>query len=101
MLRCSDGAYYTGVTNDIDARVAQHQQGEEPCCYTFKRRPVELAWCAYHFDVNDAIDREEQIKRWSRAIKEALIAGDMARLSFEALAYERRTFPPLSPEQRK
>ncbi|WP_347216353.1 GIY-YIG nuclease family protein [Chryseobacterium sp.] len=40
ILRCSDNSHYTGVTNDIEVRLAQHQSGKFPENYTYKRRPV-------------------------------------------------------------
>ena len=43
ILLCTDGSYYTGITRrDVEARVSEHQQGLDPSCYTFKRRPVRL-----------------------------------------------------------
>ncbi|HEY0978987.1 MAG TPA: GIY-YIG nuclease family protein [Flavobacteriales bacterium] len=101
ILRCADGLYYTGVTNDVDTRVTQHQEGTDPNSWTFKRRPVELVLVEWFQDIRQAIDREKQLKGWSRKKKEALIAGDEAALSYHALAYERRTFPPLTFEQVK
>jgi len=41
MLRCSDGSYYIGHTDDLDYRLAQHQAGTLGG-YTSKRRPVTL-----------------------------------------------------------
>ena len=43
MLRCADGTYYVGQTQDLDARVWHHQSGVVRG-YTFSRRPVELVW---------------------------------------------------------
>ncbi len=101
ILRCSDGKYYVGVTNDVDRRLAEHQEGLDPSCFTYERRPVELVLVERYQYNQHAIDREKQLKGWSRKKKEALIAGDESALSFHALAYERRTFPPLSPDERK
>lgn len=101
ILRCSDGSFYVGVTNDIDRRFAEHQDGYNPTSYTHGRRPVELMLVEWFQHIDQAIDREKQLKGWSRKKKEALIAGDTAALSFHALAYERRTFPPLTAEERK
>jgi putative endonuclease len=98
ILRCSDGKYYVGVTNDVERRFLEHQEGSDPGSFTFQRRPVELVLVEWYQYIQDAIDREKQLKGWSRKKKEALIAGDLATLSFHALAYERRTFPPLTPE---
>ncbi len=80
MLRCSDGRYYTGHTEDLDVRLAQHQRGEIKG-YTQKRRPVELVWCETFPTRDEALAAELQVKNWSRAKKEGLIAGDWERVS--------------------
>lgn len=80
ILRCADGSYYVGHTDDIDLRVAQHQDGTLGG-YTAKRRPVELLWSDRFPDRNSAFAAERQIKGWSRAKKEALIRGDWTELS--------------------
>lgn len=73
ILRCSDGSYYVGVTNNIKLRLDQHQEGSSEKAYTASRLPVELVWYEDHQYIINAIAREKQIKRWSRAKKEALI----------------------------
>ncbi len=80
MLRCSDGSYCVGHTDDLERRVAQHQSGDV-AGYTRSRRPVELVWSADCGSREDALTAERQIKGWSRAKKEALIAGDWDRIS--------------------
>jgi len=81
ILGCSDGSYYTGTTRgELEGRVAEHQAGHFDG-YTATRRPVTLKYSEYFDRITDAIAAEQQIKRWSRAKKEALIAGDFARLS--------------------
>jgi putative endonuclease len=75
ILRCADGSYYTGTTRtDMDIRLAQHQTGHFGG-YTATRRPVVLVYSKYFDRIVDAIAAERQIKGWSRAKKEALIAG--------------------------
>ncbi len=76
ILKCSDGTYYTGVTSKLTQRLFQHDIGFYPDCYTAKRRPVTLVFYAEFTDINFAIDKEKQIKKWSRVKKEALINGD-------------------------
>lgn len=76
ILECSDGSYYTGVTNDYEERFAQHQEGLHPKSYTFTRRPLKLAYVAAFGEITQAIDWEKQVKRWNRKKKEALIRGD-------------------------
>ena len=75
MLRCSDGSYYVGHTDDLDARIAAHQVGLFPG-YTRTRRPVYLVWHQEFPEREQAFAVERQIKGWSRAKKEALIRGD-------------------------
>jgi len=79
MLRCSDGHYYVGHTDDLDSRIAQHQAGAIPG-YTEKRRPVALVWSDRFPERDQAFAAERQIKGWSRAKKEALIRGDWEML---------------------
>jgi len=74
ILECSDGSYYTGSTNDIERRLAQHQQGEG-AQYTKNRRPVKLAYSEEFKRVDEAFHREKQVQGWSRAKKKALIEG--------------------------
>jgi tRNA/rRNA methyltransferase len=84
ILRCSNGVYYTGHTDDLERRVAQHQSGEVKG-YTFDKRPVELVWAEESPTRAEALEAELRIKSWSRIKKEALIAGDWGRLSAEAI----------------
>jgi putative endonuclease len=76
ILFCSDGSYYTGITNDIERRLSEHQIGENTGCYTYKRRPVTLVFNEVFSDATSAIAFEKQVKGWRRAKKEAIIKGD-------------------------
>jgi len=76
ILRCNDGSYYTGVTNDYELRVGQHNNGCNPKAYTYSRRPVHLVYLGEFCDINEAISWEKQVKRWNRKKKEALIKGE-------------------------
>ena len=80
ILKCSDGSYYTGFTNNIEERVMQHNIGLSLSAYTFSRRPVELVWVETFTDPNIAIEYEKKIKGWSRRKKEALINEDWDKL---------------------
>jgi predicted GIY-YIG superfamily endonuclease len=88
ILHCSDGSYYVGHTEDLEARLYAHQTGMLPG-YTRKRRPVRLVWCDDFPSRDDAFQRERQLKGWSREKKEALIRGDWQRI--QALAALRST----------
>jgi len=77
MVRCRDGAYYTGSTlQDPEVRVWEHNNDEHYAArYTIKRRPVVLVYGEFFARIDDAFAREKQVQKWSRAKKEALIQG--------------------------
>ncbi len=79
ILHCADGSYYTGHTDNLEARLAAHQCGNIPG-YTETRRPVELVFTEELPSRADALGRERQIKGWSRAKKEALIKQEWEKL---------------------
>ncbi len=83
LLRCNDGSYYVGHTDDLESRMAQHQTGAV-AGYTAPRRPVTLAWSETFPSRDETFAAERRIKGWSRAKKEALIAGDWERLKMLA-----------------
>jgi putative endonuclease len=76
ILVCSDNSYYTGVTNDLDRRVYEHDNGVNPGCYTCKRRSLKLVFNERFTDITQAIAFEKQVKGWNRKKKEAIIKGD-------------------------
>ncbi|WP_236032656.1 GIY-YIG nuclease family protein [Algoriphagus pacificus] len=80
ILKCADSSYYTGVTNNIDRRFAEHQDGIDFLSYTYNRRPLELVFLQDFQQINEAIAFEKQLKKWSRAKKEALIRGNWEQL---------------------
>jgi predicted GIY-YIG superfamily endonuclease len=81
VLHCANGSYYIGHTDDLDARMAQHESGAIASCYTFKRRPVLLVFTQAFETRDEALAAERQIKGWSRKKKEAMIRGDWAEVS--------------------
>jgi tRNA/rRNA methyltransferase len=83
ILRCADGTYYTGHTDDLERRIAQHQSGDIPG-YTHDRRPVEFMWADEFPSRAEAIEREMQVKDWSRKKKEALFRTDWQGVSAAA-----------------
>ena len=74
IIQCSDKSYYVGITNDLDRRILEHNEGLDPRCYTFPRRPVILKHFEQFTNPMEAIAREKQLKGWSRKKKEALIS---------------------------
>jgi putative endonuclease len=79
IVQCTDGFYYTGVTNDLERRVNEHNSGFIQG-FTSKRLPVQLAYLQGFQFIDDAIRAEKRIKGWSRKKKEALIKGDFKNL---------------------
>ena len=77
IVRCADGTLYTGYARDPQARVEVHNSGRG-AKYTRSRRPVSLVYTEQCESLSAALKRERQVKPWSRAQKEALIAGDPA-----------------------
>jgi putative endonuclease len=80
MLRCSDGSFYTGHTDDLELRLAHHVAGTFGG-YTATRRPIELVWSETFPTRIEALAAERRIKGWGRAKKQALIRGDWAEVS--------------------
>ena len=72
ILRCSDGTLYAGWTNDLDKRLAAHNEGKGSK-YTRARRPVELVYYEAFATKQEAMRREAHIKQMRRADKEKLI----------------------------
>lgn len=80
MLKCADGLFYVGHTDDLESRFAGHQSGLTGA-FTKNRRPVKLVWSQEFSTRDEALAAERQIKGWSRAKKKALIAGDWDLIS--------------------
>ena len=72
ILTCADGTYYCGWTNDLDKRLAAHNQGKG-AKYTKPRRPVILSYWEAFDTKEEAMRREWAIKRLSRKEKERLM----------------------------
>jgi predicted GIY-YIG superfamily endonuclease len=80
ILRCGDDSYYTGHTDNLEKRLAEHQAGEVEG-YTSTRLPVALVFSQEFSSREEALVCERQIKGWSRKKKEALIHGDWTEVS--------------------
>ena len=72
ILRCADGTYYTGWTNDLERRLKAHNSGQG-ARYTRSRRPVELIYYEKYDTRREAMRREALIKQLSRQEKQDLI----------------------------
>lgn len=69
---CRDNTLYTGITNDLERRIAVHNKGKGGA-YTASRRPVRLVYSEFVGAKGDALRRELEIKSWTRSRKLALI----------------------------
>ena len=72
IVRCSDGTYYTGWTNDIEKRLKTHNEGKG-AKYTKTRRPVTLVYYESFQTKEEAMRREWEIKQMKRGEKEKLM----------------------------
>ena len=72
IIECSDGSLYTGITNDLDKRIAAHNDGRG-AKYTKSRRPVRLRYSELTADRKHASQREYAIKSLRKAEKMQLI----------------------------
>jgi len=90
MLRCIDGTFYTGMTNDIERRYAEHCAGENTGCYTQTRRPLRLVYVGEFSYPNEAIAFEKRLKNWSHKKKRAFADRDWPLL-------KRLATPPVTP----
>jgi len=68
ILRCKDKSLYTGITNDIEKRIAAHQKGSG-AKYTRSRRPVKLIGKSMRMTRNEAMRLEIKIKRMPKEKK--------------------------------
>jgi predicted GIY-YIG superfamily endonuclease len=79
ILRCANQSYYVGHTSNPEARFLRHRNNEG--AQHTATYPPEVILYREKFDSEaDAIRRERQLKRWTRAKKEALIAGNTPEL---------------------
>ncbi|MGH9776620.1 MAG: GIY-YIG nuclease family protein [Candidatus Acidiferrales bacterium] len=87
---------YTGVTNDIERRVAEHKQKRVPG-FSARYNVMKLVYFETFGDIRAAIAREKQIKGWSRARKIALV--DSLNLAWQDLGADSREKPRPRPQR--
>jgi len=79
ILRLQSGSLYPGATTDLKQRYEEHSCGRA-CKTTALDPPVALVYSEEYETFSNARRREAQVKRWSRAKKEALVSGDLTTL---------------------
>lgn len=84
ILECSNKAYYVGLTNNLILRFQEHVDGVYPMCYTYDKRPLTMLYYETIPFHKEAVEREKQLKGWSRKKKEVLISQDYHRLQLLA-----------------
>ncbi len=72
MSSLNNTTLYVGVTSDINRRVQEHKSGQIPG-FTQKYNCTKLVYYEMFSDINQAIDREKQLKKWRREKKDNLI----------------------------
>lgn len=81
ILRCFDNSLYCGMTSNLDKRVKEHNsKTSKGAKYLRARKSVSLAYFETYPDIKTAMNRELQVKKWTRPKKEALINGDLKLL---------------------
>ncbi|MDH4320379.1 MAG: GIY-YIG nuclease family protein [Desulfobulbaceae bacterium] len=81
IVLCADNTLYTGITNDLPRRLAEHNDGPRGAKYTRSRRPARLVYCEEAADRAAAAKREYQIKHLALADKTALITAAGASMN--------------------
>ncbi len=80
ILECSNNSYYTGVTNNMNRRLHEHDTGANRSCFTYDKRPVKLVYVQSFMEIENAIKWEKQLKGWSRKKKQAVIHNNWEKL---------------------
>lgn len=81
ILKCADDSYYTGHTDNIEKRLAEHTNPSK-ISYTTTRLPIQLMYLQEFETRVEAIAAERQVQGWSRKKKEALIQGNWNQLIY-------------------
>ncbi|MBI4054504.1 MAG: GIY-YIG nuclease family protein [Elusimicrobia bacterium] len=84
IVECANGSYYTGATDSIEDRVRAHN-AKKGGRYTRSFGPVRLLWAEAQSSYGVALKRESQIKRLTRAEKEAFVKGDPDRGGYRGM----------------
>lgn len=77
ILRCSDNSLYCGQTNNLQRRINEHNFDKNKSAkYLRAKKPVKLVYSEEYSNLQLVMKREWQIKKWTKAKKEALIIGN-------------------------
>jgi putative endonuclease len=73
MVCCKDNSLYTGISNNVVRRVAEHNSHKTGAKYTKSRRPVRLVYYEKAQSRSEALKREYEIKKQPAVAKRALV----------------------------
>jgi putative endonuclease len=74
LLRCKDGTFYCGITNNLENRLKLHNSGKGSA-YVRSRGGGEMVYSESFASIGEAMRREIEVKKWSRTKKEQLVAS--------------------------
>ena len=81
ILRCSDNSLYCGMTTNLEKRLKEHNsKTSKGAKYLRAKKPVVIVYTETYTDIKTAMQREYEIKQWTKANKEELITGDFGIL---------------------
>ena len=81
ILRCYDNSLYCGMTTNLEKRLKEHNsKTSKGAKYLRAKKPVVIVYTETYTDIKTAMQREYEIKQWTKAKKEALITGDFGIL---------------------
>jgi putative endonuclease len=99
LLRCANGTIYTGLTHVLESRLKRHFTGAG-ARHTDQVKPIELIYTEGPMPYRDAVDRERQIKKWSRAKKIVLASGNLDQLRKLSQSRSKQQTNPSAPRYR-
>ena len=76
ILRCADNSLYCGMTARLERRIREHNSTGRGARYTRAKKPAILVHSEIYPDIKAAMGREAEVKRWTKAKKEALVWGN-------------------------
>lgn len=78
ILRCSDNSLYSGMTSNLEKRVKEHNSSaSKGARYLRGKKPLTLVYSETYTNIQTAMSREFQVKKWTKEKKEALVRGDL------------------------
>lgn len=81
ILRCSDNSLYCGMTSNLDKRIKEHNSdSSKGAKYLRAKKPAKVVHTEKFPDIKSAMNRELQVKKWTKAKKEALVKEDLELL---------------------